>query len=68
MAMYKFIIELDRELSHEEMNELEIALWAQCEDYGCLNAQLVGVPKQQTEATRAVPNKGAQDEPERGSF
>ena len=55
---YKFIVELDRELSHEEMNELEIALWAQCEDYHCLNAQLVEIPNKQPDVTPSSKSTG----------
>lgn len=32
MPKYRFVFNLERELTPEELNNLEIALWAQCED------------------------------------
>lgn len=50
MAKYCFTVVFERELSHEEINELEFALSAQCEDYGAYVSQLIHVePKKEPE-------------------
>jgi hypothetical protein len=38
---YRFIVIFERDLTHEEVNDLECALSAQCEDYGPFISQLV---------------------------
>lgn len=43
MNKYRFTIIFDKELTHEEVNQLEIALCAQCEDIGFSNAQLIAI-------------------------
>jgi len=40
---YRFVMTLDRELTQEELHDLEFALYAQCEDYGCENSKLFAV-------------------------
>lgn len=63
--LYKFVIELNRELSHEEMNELEIALWAQCEDLrGLQNTQLLEIPNKIGNDVSSKQHSGEQHEPE----
>ena len=65
MAKYTFTMVFERELSHEEVNDLEMALWAQCEDFRPSVAQLVRVyPKQQSDVTHSSPSTGETDEPE----
>lgn len=48
-AKYRFTFWLAEELTPEQVNEVECALWAQIEDLGCKLCQLVEVSKKEGE-------------------
>lgn len=50
MHKYRFTVVFERELSHEEINELEMALAAQCEDYGPYVMQLLEAGTSETKS------------------
>lgn len=51
MAKYQFIFVLEKELTHEEINDLEYSLHAQIEDFSVTASQLVEVTPKETPPT-----------------